>query len=347
MQEYVEALKKEIKQEANKQEYEVTSIYMGGGTPSLLNEKYIEEIMRVIKQLYPISKTAEITLEANPGTLTKQKLELYKKVGVNRLSMGLQSCNNQLLSQIGRIHTYEEFEKNYLLARKIGIQNINVDLMLGLPNQTLQDLEESLKKVVSLTPEHISLYALIVEENTKMQKMVEEGKAILPEEELERKMYWQAKEYLEQNGYSHYEISNFAKKGYEARHNQNCWSQKEYIGFGVAAHSYFDNKRYCNTNSIEQYCKNIQDGNYRKNRTICEIQTEEDKKKEYMLLGLRKIEGVNIQEFKNKFVQNPLYIFREELAKLVEKELIEVDFNFIKLTNKGLDFANLVWEEFV
>ncbi len=345
--EYVEALKKEIKQEANKQEYEITTIYIGGGTPSILDAKYIKEIIDTIKENYKIAEKPEITIEINPGTVNKEKLQIYKKTGINRISIGLQSTNNKLLKQIGRIHTFEEFLTCYQLARKVGIKNINVDLMLGLPNQTLQDLEESINTVISLNPEHISLYSLIVEKNTKMQKMIEEAQVTLPEEDLERAMYWKAKKILKQNGYLHYEISNFAKRGYESKHNTNCWLQKEYLGFGVAAHSYFDNRRYCNTNSIKEYCKNIEEENLIKNRTICEIQTDEAKKKEYMLLGLRKLEGVNIQEFKNKFIENPIYLFHAELEKLVKQELVEIDLNQIKLTNKGLDLANLVWENFV
>ena len=160
-------------------------------------------------------------------------------------------------------------------------------------------------------------------------------------------MYWKTKEILEKNNYKHYEISNFAKEGYESKHNSNCWKQKEYLGFGVAAHSYYQNKRYCNINSIEEYCKNIEDNNIRNNRITCEIQTNEEKRKEYMLLGLRMIDGINIQEFKNKFIDNPIYVFHKELEKLVKENLIEIDLNQIKLTNKGLDLANLVWEEFV
>ena len=158
---------------------------------------------------------------------------------------------------------------------------------------------------------------------------------------------WTNQNILEENNYIHYEISNFAKNGYESKHNLNCWNQKEYLGFGVAAHSYFENKRYYNINCIEKYCKNIEENNINKNRDICEIQEEEEKKKEYMLLGLRKIEGIDIQEFKNIFVENPIYLFRKELEKLVKKDLIEIDLNQIKLTAKGLDFANIVWEEFV
>ena len=348
--EYIKALKKEIKEESkniSKEEYIINTIYIGGGTPSYIDEKYISEIVNEIKENYNVEKEVEITLEVNPGTVNEEKLQAYKQIDINRLSIGLQSTKNKLLNQIGRIHTYEEFVDCYNLARKVGFENINVDLMLGLPNQTLKDIEESLKEIINLNPEHISFYSLIVEENTPIEKMLEQGKMTLPDEELERKMYWNAKKILEKNNYIHYEISNFAKKDYESKHNLNCWNQKEYLGFGVAAHSYFKDKRYCNANCIQEYCKNINEGKLNKNRDICEIQTEEEKKKEYMLLGLRKIEGIDIQEFKNKFVENPIYIFRKELKKMVNEDLIEIDLNQIKLTKKGLDLANLVWEEFI
>lgn len=350
IQEYIYALKKEISLEAkkyNKEENEITTIYIGGGTPSFINGKYIEELVNQIKENYLIKDEAEITIELNPGTITKEKLELYKKIGINRISIGLQSTNNNLLKQIGRIHTYEEFLDSYNLIRKVGFENVNVDLMLGLPGQTMNDLQESLNKVIELSPKHISVYSLIVEEGTILEKMLNENKIKLPQEELERKMYWETKKMLEKNEYIHYEISNFAKKGYESKHNCNCWNQKQYLGFGVAAHSYINNKRYCNTNSISEYIKNLKENNIENNRTVCEIQNKEDEMKEYMLLSLRKIDGVDIQEFKNKFVENPIYLFRKELEKLVKEDLIEIDLNNIKLTNKGLDLANLVWEEFV
>ena len=219
--------------------------------------------------------------------------------------------------------------------------------MLALPNQTLEEMEESVKKVIELNPEHISIYSLILEEGTKMEELVNNKKIKLPSEELERKMYWNIKDKLEQNGYIHYEISNFSKEGFESKHNTNCWSQKEYLGFGLAAHSYINNKRFCNIKNIEEYIKNIENNNIKSNIQICEIQNEEEKKKEYMLLNLRKIKGVDIQKFKNNFVDNPIYLYHKELKKLVKQELIEVDFNNIKLTNKGLDLANLVWEEFI
>ena len=350
IQEYVKCLQKEIEIESAKyksEEYEINTIYIGGGTPSFIDASYIANIINTIKQNYKLNKNSEITIEINPGTISKEKIEKYREVGINRISIGLQTTKDNLLRKIGRIHTYEEFLSCYKLVQKEGFNNINVDLMLGLPNQTLEDLKESLKEIISLQPNHISLYSLILEENTKLEKMVSKKELDLPSEDIERKMYWETKKILEQNGYIHYEISNFSKAGYESKHNLNCWSQKEYLGFGIAAHSYKNNKRYCNTNNIDEYIKNIQNENIENNRTICEIQNKTEEQKEYMLLGLRKIEGINIQEFKNKFIDNPIYIFHKELEKLVKEKLIQIDLNQIKLTSKGLDFANLVWKEFI
>ncbi len=350
VKEYIESLQKEIELESDRyknEEYEITTIYIGGGTPSFIDALYIERIINTIKQNYKLHENPEITIEVNPGTINEEKIRKYKDIGINRISIGLQTTKDNLLKQIGRIHTYEEFLNCYQIVQKVGVDNINVDLMLGLPNQTLEDLKESLREVINLKPNHISLYSLILEENTVLEKQVSENELELPSEDKERKMYWETKKILEQNGYIHYEISNFSKKGYESKHNLNCWNQKEYLGFGVAAHSYIKNKRYCNTNNIEEYIKNVQNGKILSNRTICEIQNKIEEQKEYMLLGLRKIQGIDIQEFKNKFIDNPIYIFHKELEKLVKEELIEVDLNQIKLTSKGLDFANLVWEEFV
>jgi len=339
IEEYIEKLKEEIESNLNNKEYEITTIYIGGGTPSFIDSKYIVEILNILKERYSLENT-EITIEVNPGTVTAEKLSDYKQAGINRLSIGLQETNNELLKQIGRIHTYEEFLETYNLARQIGFKNINVDLMIGLPNQSIQNIKESLNKVITLNPEHISVYSLILEEGTKLYKKYENKEIELPDEERERNMYWYVKNTLENNGYSHYEISNFSKKGYKSKHNMNCWEQKEYIGFGLNAHSYLDGVRYSNTENLEEYIK-VSD------KIIHEKQTIEDMKKEYMLLGLRKIEGVSIQKFEEKFVENPIFLFRNELNKLVEQELLEVDGDIIRLTNKGLDLANIVWEEFV
>ena len=344
IEDYVEAVKKEI--QLQKIKSQISTVYIGGGTPSYIDSKYIQEIVREIKNK-DVSQNAEITIEVNPGTVTLQKLQDYKDEGINRLSIGLQSSKDELLEQIGRIHNFEQFLETYDMARKVGFKNINIDLMLGLPNQSITDLKETLEKIINLGPEHISVYSLIIEDGTPIANKIEKGELELPDEDTERNMYWYVKNTLELNGYKHYEISNFAKKGYESKHNMNCWMQKEYIGIGIAAHSYRDITRYSNTENINEYIKNIKKGKLESNRIIHEIQKEQDKKKEFMLLGLRLIDGVNISDFKNKFGDNPIYLFRNQLNKLVDENLIKVDDNNIKLTNKGIDLANLVWEEFV
>lgn len=350
-QKYVDGLIKEIEsvQWININEnYETTTIYIGGGTPSYINSNYIVKILETLKNNIKFDENkTEITIEVNPGTVNEDKLKEYKTAGINRLSIGLQSTNNSLLKQIGRIHTYEQFLNTCKMAKKVGFNNINVDLMLGLPNQTISDLKNSIEEVIRLKPNHISVYSLILEEGTKLFDLVDNGKVKLPEEQLERQMYWYVKDKLELSGYSHYEISNFAKSGKESKHNLNCWNQEEYIGFGIAAHSYFNNKRYSNTENIENYIRNIYANNFKENIIVHELQDLEEKKKEYMLLGLRKIEGVSISKFKEKFVDNPIYLFKNQLSKLVEQDLIEIDGDKIRLTSKGLDFANIVWEEFI
>ena len=340
-EDYVQALKDEIKERSKRVKNYVDTIYIGGGTPSIIDASYIAEILNCIRDNYKVKKNAEITIEVNPGTVTENKLLLYREAGINRLSIGLQSTKDKLLEEIGRIHKYEDFLNTYKLAKEIGFKNINVDLMIGLPEQTLQDVEDSLIDIITLKPKHISVYSLILEENTKLEVLVNLGKLDLPTDEVEREMYWKVKEVLEANGYEHYEISNFAKKGYKSKHNYNCWKQHSYLGFGVAAHSYYNNIRYSNTNSLGEYLQNPD------NKKIEETQELEDAKKEYMMLGLRTIEGVSISEFKQKYVDNPLYLFKNELNKLTEEGLVEIDLDNIKLTNKGLDLANLVWEEFV
>ena len=267
--------------------------------------------------------------------------------GINRISIGLQSTSDKMLKEIGRIHNFKQFLETYNLARKVGFKNINVDLMIGLPNQTISDVKNDLKEIISLSPEHISVYSLILEEGTKLEQRLKTKELILPTEDEERKMYWQVKNTLEKCGYMHYEISNFAKKGYESKHNINCWNQKQYFGFGAAAHSYRDITRYSNTEKIEEYIKNIKSERLDRNRIIHEIQKEYDTEKEYMLLGLRKIDGVKISEFKLKFGNNPIYLFKNELKKLTDEKLISVDEDNIRRTNKGIDLANLVWEEFI
>lgn len=344
IEKYVNSVKKEINHVKIKSE--ITTIYIGGGTPSYIDSKFIVQILEKIKEKN-VAQDAEITIEVNPGTVTQEKLQDYIDCGINRISIGLQTTNDELLKQIGRIHNYEQFLETYKLAKKVGFKNINVDLMLGLPNQRIIDLKESLENVLRLAPKHISVYSLIVEDGTPIANKIKNEKLKLPDDELERNMYWYVKNTLELNGYKHYEISNFAKKGYESKHNMNCWNQMEYVGIGTAAHSYRDITRYSNTEDIKEYIKNVQKGEFEKNRIIHEIQKEEDSKKEFMLLGLRKIDGLKISEFKNKFGDNPIYLYRNELKKLSDEKLIIIQDDNIRLSNKGIDLANLVWEEFV
>lgn len=344
---YVETVINEIKNITHKEKYTVTTIYLGGGTPSILNPDYIKNILQEIKSSFEILDDAEITIEINPGTVNEEKLKKYKEYGINRLSIGLQSANDKILKKIGRIHDYKQFEETFFYARKCGFKNINVDLMIGLPTQAVEDVKQTLEKIIQKNPEHMSVYSLIIEEGTIIEKLINENKSQLPDEETERIMYWTVVNELKENGYNQYEISNFSKKTYESKHNTNCWKQKQYIGLGTSAHSYLNKKRYSNTNNIEEYIKNIQENNISKNITIHEEQTEESTMNEYMLLGLRMIQGININEFKQKFKIDPTIKYKEILEKLQKENLIQITKTSIKLTKQGIDFGNIVWEEFI
>lgn len=357
VEKYIQCLKKEIIQYANENKimsehelepkYVIKTIYIGGGTPSAIDESYIIDIINTIKNNFKIKEKAEITIEVNPGTVNKEKLGKYKKCGINRLSIGLQAVQDDILKNIGRIHTYKDFENTYQYAREVGLDNINVDLMIALPNQTINNVKESVKKIISLKPEHISVYSLILEENTKMFEMVQSKEVSIAPDEIERQMYWYVKETLEKHKYKQYEISNFSKPGFESKHNIDCWNQKEYIGVGVSASSFIDNKRYSNITQIEQYIKNIENKTPNQNLVLEETLDFESKMDEFMMLGLRKIEGVDIRKFEQIFNINPIIRYCKVLDKLNHEGLIEIDASNIKLSNKGIDLANLVWEEFV
>lgn len=295
---YIYCLEKEIEHYAteNKILYEhklekkfmVKTIYIGGGTPSVVDEIYIANIIKKIKKNFELSKDIEITIEVNPGTVTKEKLSTYNEIGINRLSIGLQAVQDELLKKIGRVHTYSQFEETYKAARQVGFKNINVDLMIGLPDQRVKDVEKSLKTVLSLKPEHLSVYSLILEEGTNLYQKVETGEIEMISDANEREMYWYVRNTLEKYNYIQYEISNYAKPGFESKHNMDCWNQKEYLGFGVGASSFLDNNRYSNLNNIEEYIKNVEKGLYNKNLILEEKLNEESKMKEYMMLRIKK-----------------------------------------------------------
>ena len=345
---YVNALIKEINEYASKEEKKlVKTIYIGGGTPSYIKEKYIKVIIETLKEQFEILPNAEITIEVKPGTVNRSKLECYYRIGINRLSIGLQSANDKLLKMIGRIHDLKDFLDTIRLANTVGFSNINADCMIGLPEQNIYDVEETLNLLINLKLTHISVYSLIVEPNTKLERKINSGELKLPDEEIERYMYWFAKRKLEENGYLHYEISNFARPLYRSRHNLDCWNQKEYKGFGVSASSYENGVRYTNISDVNTYIKNVKEKNYKENYIIEEKQDRESMMKEYMILGLRKITGVNITDFRKRFGTTPLYKYNKELNKLIKEDLIEISEHSIRLSKKGLNFANLVWEEFV
>ena len=345
---YIKSLIKEIEEYAKEnKDILVKTIYIGGGTPSYIKEKYIKDIINSIKQNFEIIKDAEITIEVNPGTVNKRKLDTYYKSDINRLSIGLQSTNDKLLKIIGRVHNFEDFLETVRIAKMVGFNNINADCMIGLPTQNIYDVEETLNVLINLRLSHISVYSLIVEPNTPLEKKINSGELKLLDEEIERYMYWFAKRKLEENGYLHYEISNFAKPLYRSKHNLDCWNQKEYKGFGVSASSYENGVRYTNIPIINKYIKNIENNNIKANYIIEEKQDKEAMMKEYMLLGLRKIAGVNINEFIKKFEISPLYKFNKEITKLLKEGLVEANEHSIMLSKKGIDLANIVWEEFV
>ncbi len=350
--EYVKALKQELLFDVggSGDHWSPTfaSVYFGGGTPSYIDSKCIKEIMTEIKC------DGEVTLELNPGTITREKLRDYKEAGINRLSIGLQVADDSLLKRIGRIHTLKEFEEAYNMAREEGFTNISVDLMFGLPGEIFEDVKKSVEYIIKLNPEHISCYSLILHEEL-VDKKPEVFKD-LPTDEQEREMYYLICDKLKEAGYVQYEISNFARPGYESKHNLCYWNQNEYYGVGAGASSYINDVRYKNIDDIQEYINSVATTIGRHNdvsslRIIEETQNPDSKLREYMILRLRLLEGVSKNEAFNRFNVDIEERFKTELTKLMdqgllEKEQINDDIKY-HLSKKGLDLANIVWEEFV
>lgn len=341
-EDYVDALCKEI--ENKNITYNIKSIFVGGGTPSYLNSKQLEKLLITINKLN-LDENIEFTMEANPGTLDEEKLIVMKNCGINRISMGLQAVQNSLLKDIGRIHTFNVFEENFKLARKVGFNNINVDLMFGLPSQTVEDWKDSLEKIASLEPEHISAYSLIVEEGTAFYKLYEKNKLILPSEEMERDMYKITKEILNFYGYKQYEISNYAKDGFECYHNKVYWRSKEYIGLGSSSASFIDGKRIKNIENVKKYIEKVN-----AEEAVTEeiyYNSKEDNIEEFMFMGLRLIEGINMEEFKRRFNINIMDIYKKIIEKNIEKDLLEIKGGYLRLTEKGIELSNYVMSDFI
>lgn len=341
---YVDALIKEIKESAaDFRDYSADTIFIGGGTPSILLPEQIVRIMDAIKDNYNLAPYTECTIECNPGTMTEKKAEAFLLAGVNRISIGLQSANDNELRTLGRIHTTEKFLDSFLLARSCGFQNINVDLMNALPYQTLDSFCATLHSVAGLAPEHISVYSLIVEENTPLYDWVYSGNEdALPTEEVEREMYYSAKKILGGYGYERYEISNYARKGYECRHNLGYWERKEYAGFGLGAASLVGNVRYNNQSDMKSYIKCC--GREKNNK---EILSKKDEMAEFMFLGLRKTAGISKEKFYNTFGVEYNKVYGTITQKLESKGLIIQENDIVRLTDLGIDVSNVVMAEFL
>lgn len=343
---YLSALSKEMELYKEKiGQKEIDSIFVGGGTPSILNEEEIKILFDNINLNFKIKEDAEITMECNPGTLTLNKLKTMKKCGVNRLSIGLQAVQNHHLKYIGRIHTFEEFEKNYHEAKKVGFDNINIDLMYALPNQTKEDWMESLEKVVNLNPTHISAYSLILEENTELFDMYERKEFKLLDEDTDIEMYEYTINYLKSHGYNQYEISNYAKKGFECKHNILYWKCENYVGIGTSASGFLDEIRYNNLCEIDKYEELILNG--KKPIEWEEKLSIKDKIEESIFLGLRMNEGIKFKDFKNKYDFNFLEEYKNEIEKLTKLQLIDINETGMKLTQKGKEISNSVFVEFI
>lgn len=337
---YTEALLREI--EAVKTEKrEVSSIFVGGGTPSALSLSLMGDIFEKIHKSFSVAPDAEITIEANPGTLSKEKLFLYRNVGINRLSLGLQSPEAAELKSLGRIHTYEEFLESFSLAREAGFQNINVDLMCALPDQTYEGWIRNLRTVAALHPEHISAYSLIIEEGTPFAKR----KLNLPDEDTEYRMYEDTAGILAEYGYEQYEISNYAKKALACQHNVGYWTRKEYLGLGLGAASLWGNQRFSNTSDFSAYLK--ESGSPEKIRENRETLSLEDEMSEFMFLGLRMTEGVSKAEFLEGFGTPIESVYGNVLDKYKSVGLLEEKEGRIFLTRAGIHVSNGVMAEFL
>jgi len=341
MLEYSKALSKELE---GIKDVEISSIFIGGGTPTYLSLEGWNLIKKSIDKLRK-TKNLEFTVEGNPGTFEIDKLKLLKVMGVNRLSMGLQAWQNELLKKIGRIHSIGDFLESYKMARTVGFENINVDLMFGLPDQTNAQWNETLKNVIKLKPEHISCYSLIVEEGTPLMSMYEADKLVLPDEDMERDMYDESLNLLKKAGYLHYEISNFAKPGKECKHNIVYWSMKEYIGCGAAAHSFFKGKRYSNEREVSTYIHKINEVGAAKNEI--HENTEKDNIEEFIFMGLRKLSGISAKEFKDLYKRDIYELYGDVINKYTRLGLIKINQDQICLTSKGIPISNTVMADFI
>lgn len=342
----------------------VSTIYIGGGTPTCVDPSYIELFLKQLRLSFAVAEDAEITVECNPGTLSREKLLTYRNAGVNRLSIGLQSTHEDELRLLGRIHTYEQFLEGYDLARKCGFSNINVDLMSALPYQTLEKFLVSLKRVIALKPEHVSAYTLMIEPGTPFYEkykfdavLREAGKPtkFLPSEDVEYEIYQQTTAMLQQNGYEQYEVSNYARSGYACRHNVGYWKRIPYLGLGLGASSLLDEVRYSNVTDMEAYLAAA--GHIRRGELegvpalnlheTAQPVSRREQIEEYMFLGLRMREGITRAGFKEAFGVEIEAVYGDVLCRLAEQKLLVKQAGVIRLSDQGMNVSNYVLAQFL
>lgn len=361
MESYVNLLREEIiTSAAQYKEYQALSIFLGGGTPSLLPTKTVSSIIETIREHYRIAEDAEVTIEMNPDTVAEDKLREYITSGINRISIGLQSADDDELKRIGRIHDYKTFVRAYELARKVGFCNINIDLMAALPEQSVASYEQTLKRVTLLAPEHISAYSLILEEGTPLHE--QQGRYRFPTEDEDREMYALTVEHLASCGYHRYEISNYAFDGYECRHNKVYWQRGNYAGFGLGASSMVENVRWTNPADMEQYRNHVEElsangvisdgdmvGGQPANISTGnrQILTFREQMEEYMFLGLRMMCGIGEREFEDEFGTPLDTVYGETVDKLCGQGLLMREQGCIRLTERGIDLSNYVMAQFL
>ena len=360
---YIDALLQEIKlYKPYADRYKVRTIFIGGGTPSLIDEVFIGNILSTIRSVFEVDRFPEITIEANPGTLKYTSLLAYQTHGINRLSIGLQSTDDEALKMLGRIHNFDQFVATYKSARRAGFKNINIDLMSGIPGQNEHSFVETLMKVVEFNPEHISVYSLQVEEGTPLYND-EELRNLIPDEDMDRRMYAMSKKVLAVNGYERYEFSNYSKPGYNCRHNIVYWTGGEYIGIGLGAASYFKGQRFSNIRDIDRYIEIFQknqsaiaagedrfkvyDDVAGELRTGTETIYIDSRMEEFMFLGLRMIKGVSRAEFKARFSKDIYEVYGPVINKYVSEGFMISEGDNVRLSDRGIDVSNIILSDFI
>jgi oxygen-independent coproporphyrinogen-3 oxidase len=345
---YLSALEREIAIQAEglTEEHKIVgSIYVGGGTPTLLTGGQIKSVLNRCSEHFKLKEDAEITVECNPGTVDLEKLQQLRLTGINRISIGLQACQQEMLSILGRGHTWPQVVEVVGNSKKAGFDNLSLDLISGIPGQTLGQWKETLERVVELSPQHVSAYNLKIEPDTPLHRDVSSGYIVPCDEELELEMFWHTRDFLLANSFEHYEISNFALPGWEARHNIIYWQNEEYLGFGPAAHSMMNSVRFSNVESVALYISRIEN-------SISSVKeslrlSREEQISESVFLGLRLIKGLNLDAFEKRFGLSVTEVYGKEIDRLLAMELIEIKDNFLRLTKKGLPLANEAFAEFV